>query len=56
MNRERLRWVLTGLEYDRLTDWESKFVENVEEYFKKHGDLTDKQEEVLERIFKEKSR
>ena len=56
MNADRLKWIITGLDYDLLTDWESQFVESIEDYFKRRGDLTEKQEETLERIFKEKSR
>ena len=53
---DRLSWIISGLNFDSLTDWEEGFVESAENYFKHHGDLTKKQEETLERIFKEKSR
>ncbi len=56
MIKDRLQWIIHGLDYERLTSWEEKFVEDVEGYFKRRGDLTDKQEEILERIYKEKSR
>ena len=56
MDAERMRWVISGLNFDDLSDWEEKFVESVEKYFKKHGDLTEAQENKLEEIFKDKSR
>jgi hypothetical protein len=56
MIASRLKWIITGLDWERLTPWEEKFVEDMENYFNRKGDLTDKQEEILERIYKEKSR
>ncbi len=56
MDKARLSWIISGLDFDLLTDWEEKFVESVEAYFKRTGDVTQKQEEILERIFQEKSR
>ncbi len=56
MNQARLSWVISGLSFDDLSEWECRFIESVEAYFKSHGYLTDKQEETLERIFKEKGR
>jgi hypothetical protein len=56
MIESRLKWIICGIEWSLLTPWEEKFIEDVEAYFKRKGDLTDKQEEILERIYKEKSR
>jgi hypothetical protein len=56
MIKSRMEWIVHGLDYDRLTDWEMRFVEDVEDRFKRRGDLTEKQEEILERIYKEKGR
>ncbi len=56
MIKSRLEWVIKGLDWERLTPWEERFIEDVEDYFKRKGDLTEKQEEILERIDKEKSR
>jgi hypothetical protein len=56
MTKDRLKWIISGLDFNSLTEWEEKFVESVEKYFKIHGDLTEKQEETLERIFAEKTR
>ncbi len=54
MTPERFTWIIKGLNFDELTDWESRFVEDMEKWMKKRGDLSDKQEEILERIFQEK--
>lgn len=54
MTPERMKWIIKGLDFDKLTDWEMKFIESVEKAMKKYGDLTERQEEVLERIFQEK--
>lgn len=56
MERKRLNWVIDGLDWEKLTPWEERFIEDVELYFIKRGNITDKQEEILERIYKEKSR
>ncbi len=56
MKTDRLKWIISGLEWDSLTDWERKFVEDVEVQFDRRGSLTDRQEEILERICKEKGR
>lgn len=55
MTKNRLDWIIKGLDWEKLTNWEEKFVEACEKGFKKYGDLTVKMEEVLERIFREKS-
>jgi len=56
MTLDRLKWIISGLDFDYLTDWEQQFVETVEIYFYRKGNLTERQEEILERIFREKSR
>lgn len=38
----------------RLTDWEREFVESVTDQFERRGSLTDKQVDVIERIYTEK--
>lgn len=42
------------LDADKLTDWESLFIGEMEDIVKASGGLSEKQEEILERIFKEK--
>ena len=56
MTSDRLSWIISGLDFNTLSDWEERFVESVEKYFKDHGDLTEVQENKLEEIFREKSR
>ena len=36
---------------DRLTDWEQDFIESVTDQFERSGHLSEKQEDVLERIY-----
>jgi hypothetical protein len=38
-----------------LTKWEQDFVESIEEQFKARNWISDKQEEILERIYAEKT-
>lgn len=38
-----------------LTKWEEDFVESIKEQFEKRGSLSEKQLEILERIYAEKS-
>lgn len=56
MTKDRLHWIISGLDFNDLSLWEETFIESCERYFIKCGDLTEKQEEILERIYKEKSR
>jgi len=56
MDKARLSWIISGLDFNDLSEKEERFVESVEKYFKAHGDLTEAQENWLEDIFKEKSR
>jgi hypothetical protein len=55
MNIERLKWIISGLDFEKLNEWEERFVEDVEDYFKRKGNLTEKQEEIIERIYREKA-
>jgi hypothetical protein len=56
MTKDRLSWIISGLDFNDLSEWEERFVESVEKYFKGHGDLTEDQENKLEEIFRDKSR
>lgn len=38
----------------KLTDWEIQFMESITEQFDSSGSLSEKQEEILERIYTEK--
>ena len=35
----------------RITEWERNFIESISEQFDNHGDVSDKQVEILERIY-----
>lgn len=38
-----------------LTKWEEDFVESLRAQFEDHGQLSERQEEILERIYEEKA-
>jgi hypothetical protein len=56
MNKERLEWVMSGLNQHALTKTEDQFVKTALEDFKEKHALTDLQEERLESLYKEKSK
>ena len=56
MDRERFKWILSGLNHDKLTLKESEFIESCEKGFERYGKLTQSVEEWLEKIYREKSR
>jgi hypothetical protein len=56
MNKERLEWVMSGLNQHALTKTEDRFVKTALEDFEKNHALTDLQEEKLESLYKEKSK
>jgi hypothetical protein len=56
MNRERLDWVMSGLNRYKLTQKEDQFVKSAEQDFSQKNMLTEQQEEKLESLYKEKSR
>lgn len=41
--------------YKRLTDWEQQFVESVSDQLTNRGHLSERQLEILERIYAEKT-
>ena len=55
MNKERLEWVMSGLNQHALTKTEEQFVKTILEDFGKKHLLTELQEERLETLYKEKS-
>ena len=55
MTKDRLKWIISGIDFNLLTDWEANFVESCETHFENRADLTEKQEEILERLYREKS-
>ena len=56
MNKERLEWVISGLNQHALTKTEDQFVKTVLEEFGKKQMLTELQEERLETLYREKSK
>ena len=56
MNKDRLEWVMSGLNQYALTTAEDVFLKAVSANFDKNQALTEPQEERLERLYKEKSR
>jgi hypothetical protein len=56
MNKERLEWIMSGLNQYQLTRTEGQFLESVLGDFDKNHALTEDKEERLERLYKEKSR
>ncbi len=56
MDKERLECIMSGLNRYELTGLEKRFVQSVEQYFKKKSMLTDQQESVLESVYREKTR
>ena len=56
MNKERLEWIMSGLNQHALTRTEDQFVKTVLEDFGKKHMLTELQEERLETLYKEKSK
>ncbi len=56
MTKDRLEWILSGIDRDLLTEWETEFVESCEDRMGRYGGLTIKQEEKIEEIFKQKGR
>jgi len=53
---ERVKWIISGLNYDNLTEWEQGYVESIKGQSDEGKMLTEKQIGILERIFKQKSR
>ncbi len=56
MTKDRFDLILDGLDFERLTEWEEEFVESLEEQMKSRGQLTQKQEDCLEKIYRNKAR
>ncbi len=56
MNKERLEWVMSGLNQHALTKTEDQFVKTALEDFEKKHALAEHQKERLESLYKEKSK
>lgn len=53
---ERVKWIIRGMDYDKLNDWERERVEEWEMQSDKGKWLSDRQMEILEKIYREKGR
>lgn len=51
MDEDRLTMIIEQLDFDLLTDWESDFLESVEGQMEEKGELSEKQEEFVEKIW-----
>ena len=56
MNKERLEWIMSGLNQYQLTKTEGQFVKSALGDFDQNHTLTEDREERLESLYKEKSR
>jgi len=56
MKKDRLEWVMSGLNQYNLTKTEDHFIKTALEDFDKNQALTEHQEEKLETLYKEKSK
>lgn len=54
MDKKRFDWIIKAIDFEKLTDWETKFVEDLEHKIKSGRELNERQEEILERILAEK--
>jgi hypothetical protein len=53
-DRKRFDWIVKAIDAEKLTDWEEGFLGDLERRVYSGEDLTDRQEEILERIFEDK--
>lgn len=53
---ERIKWVMGGIDIEDLTNWEQEFLESIEAQSDKGKFLSDRQMEILEKIYKEKGK
>ena len=49
-------WIDQCIESTQLTHWERDFVESVGEQLERRGTLSERQQEILERIYAEKTK
>ena len=56
MDKERLKWIVSGLDWEQLNDWELRFVESCEKRMEEKGSITEKMEGILEELYEGNSR
>ena len=54
MNKDRLEWIMSGLNQYALTKDEDKFVKSAVEHFDQHRLLSAQAEQRIETLYKEK--
>jgi hypothetical protein len=50
---DRIQHIIKFMDFDKLTDWETKFMESIESQHKAGRTLSERQLETLEKIFAE---
>lgn len=53
ITKDRFEWVLSGIDRSVTNDWEDNFLDSIEEHFELAGDLTPKQADKLEEIYRD---
>ena len=56
MKKDRLEWIISGINQYRLTEREDQFIKSAELDFNQNNMLTEQQEERIETLYKEKSK
>ena len=56
MDKQRLAWIIEGLDWDKLNEWEEEFVQACENRMGIMGAVTPRQEEVLENLYRKKAK
>lgn len=51
LTEQSIDYILDNINVDRLNDWESNFIESITEQWESRRSLSDKQKEVLGRIW-----
>ncbi len=52
----RIKWIISGLSWDEITEWEKMFIESIDGQSDGGKVLSEKQMDIIERIYKEKGR
>jgi uncharacterized membrane-anchored protein len=47
-------WITSSLEEGDLTKWETNFLESIDDQLSRSGKLSERQQEILEKIYVEK--
>jgi len=56
IDKPRFAWIMTGIDFEKLSEWESGFIESCEKQLAYKPELSLKQTEILERIYSEKGK